>query len=82
MMADCEDYTELFSYNFSSAPPPIDEPREPLDTGEEIQLITMNLKATSIAQPGPEDGQMLPVVHFIGTATSWDSVASLGVRGE
>lgn len=69
-MTDGADYTELYSYNFSSVQPRPDEPREPLDTGEAVRLITMVLKATKIEAPGPGDGQGLPVVHFIGTARS------------
>lgn len=83
---DCPDYTELFSYNFSSAPPPSDEPREPLDTGEAIRLIIMNLKATKLEQPGPTDGQTLPIVHFTGTSrsmhASWDPNSNSTIRGE
>jgi hypothetical protein len=85
-MTACLDYTELFSYNFSTTPPPIDEPREPLDTGEAIRLITMSLKATRIEQPGPEDGQELPIVHFTGTSRSmhanWDANSNSVIRGE
>ena len=84
-MTDCADYTELFSYNFSPTQPPPDEPREPLDTGEAVRLITMKLKASKIEAPGPEDGQALPVVHFTGTAralhASWDPNANSVVRG-
>jgi hypothetical protein len=80
------DYTELFSYNFSAAPPPFDQPREPLDTGEAIRLITMNLKVTTIEKPSPEDGQALPVVHFAGHSRSfharWDPNGTSAIRGE
>lgn len=83
---DCLDYTELFSYNFSSAPLPSDEPREPLDTGEAIRLIIMNLKATKLEQPGPTDGQTLPIVHFTGTSrsmhASWDPNSNSTIRGK
>ena len=85
-MTDRVDYTELFAYNFSTAQPPPDEPRGPLDTGEAVRLITMNLKATKIEEPGPQDGQALPIVHFIGTAravsAAWDPNANSVIRGK
>ena len=46
----------------------------------------MNLRAARIEAPGPEDGQALPVVHFIGTAQSmsgaWDPNANSVIRGK
>ena len=45
----------------------------------------MNLKATRIEEPGPDDGQALPVVHFTGISRSmhanWDPNANSVIRG-
>lgn len=46
----------------------------------------MELRATKIEAPGQEDGQALPVVHFIGTSRSmhesWDPNANSNIRGK
>ncbi|KAL8693928.1 MAG: hypothetical protein Q9218_001342 [Villophora microphyllina] len=60
------DYRELFTFNFSEQQPLEGTPRPPLDREEAIRFITMKLEVTSIEQPGPGDGQRLPVVHFKG----------------
>lgn len=36
------------------------------------RLIVMKLHVTEIKEPGPEDGQALPVVHFKGIARAID----------
>jgi hypothetical protein len=79
------DFHELFHYNFAANQPPADVPRGPLETIEAIRLIVMELRVTSIENPGPEDGQDLPVVHFTGTSRSmhesWDPNANANMRG-
>lgn len=46
----------------------------------------MNLKATKFEQPGPEDGQTLPIVHFVGNSrsmhASWDPNSNSTIRGK
>ncbi|MCJ1324699.1 hypothetical protein MMC10_001361 [Thelotrema lepadinum] len=80
------DYNELFAYNFTSAPLPPGEPRPALSTTEAIRMIVMHVSVTRIADPGPEDGQGMPVVHFSGTSRPryayWDPNARAHVRGE
>ncbi|KAH6895855.1 hypothetical protein B0T10DRAFT_558027 [Thelonectria olida] len=80
------DYNTLFSYNF-----PVGDlldaymPRPPLDADEVTRLITMKIYVTKIEEPGPEDGQDLPVVHFKGRShsldNSMDGDANSGLRG-
>jgi hypothetical protein len=45
----------------------------------------MDLHVTKVEDPGPEDGQDLPVVHFFGTArsmhSSWDPNANSNIKG-
>lgn len=68
------DFTELFTYNFVQPVPPQDDiPRPPLDTVEATRLIFMELKVTKIEQPGEDDGQDYPIVHFRGTSRSMDA---------
>ncbi|KAL8826177.1 MAG: hypothetical protein Q9170_007501 [Blastenia crenularia] len=64
------DYRVLFTFNFSEDQPLPTESRLPIDTEEAIRFIVVKLHATSIEQPGEDDGQELPVVHFKGTSTS------------
>jgi hypothetical protein len=45
----------------------------------------MELKATSIENAGPNDGQGFPIVHFEGTSRSlhsaWDPNANSNIKG-
>ena len=79
------DFSELFAYNFRSPSLLQGEPRPPLDTEEAIRMIVMNIKITRMEDPGPNDGQALPVVHFAGCSrpryAHWDPNASAHVKG-
>lgn len=79
------DFTELFAYNFTSPSLPHGSPRPPLNTDEAIRMIVMHIKITRIEEPGPNDGQALPVVHFGGKSrpryAHWDANASAHVKG-
>lgn len=79
------DFTELFSYNFVTPSPGAGNPRPPLDTTEAIRLISMELRVSKIEPPGPDDGQDLPIVYFVGISKSvhqnWDPNANSGIRG-
>ncbi|OAA62321.1 F-box domain, Skp2-like protein [Cordyceps fumosorosea ARSEF 2679] len=61
------DYNDFFGFNF---PPgdqmPAGQPRPGINVGEATRLIVLKLHVTKIEDPGPEDGQELPVVHFTG----------------
>ena len=78
------DYTELFSFNFSSQQDD-DQPRPPLDTEEAFRLIVCKLSVKKIVPPGEEEGQALPVVWFDGKSSSlrpsWDPNANSKIRG-
>ncbi len=78
------DYTELFSFNFSSQQDD-QQPRPPLDAEEAFRLIVCELKVTKIEEPGEEDGKDLPVVWFEGKSGSlrpdWDPNANSKIRG-
>ncbi|KAF5694593.1 hypothetical protein FDENT_1027 [Fusarium denticulatum] len=65
---------DFFAFNFGDPELLItsDAPRPPLDVGEATRLIMMKVNVTSIEEPGPEDGQELPVVHFRGVSRSLD----------
>ncbi|KAI9746333.1 MAG: hypothetical protein M1818_000045 [Claussenomyces sp. TS43310] len=79
-------WMRLFHYNFVDNNPPALLPRPPLDTGEAIRLILMELTVTKIEPPGEDDGQALPIVHFEGTSRSmhlsFDPNANSNIRGE
>ncbi|KAL8822849.1 MAG: hypothetical protein Q9191_006426 [Dirinaria sp. TL-2023a] len=79
------DYTELFSFNFSSQQAD-DQPRPPLDTEEAFRLIVCKLTVKKVEPPGEEDGKSLPVVWFDGKSCSlrptWDPNANSKIRGE
>ena len=79
------DYTELFSFNFSSQQNDL-QPRPPLDAGEAFRLIVCKLHVTRIEGPGEDDGQSMPVVYFEGNSSSvkpsWDPNANSKIRGE
>ncbi|KAI3322193.1 hypothetical protein HD806DRAFT_501267 [Xylariaceae sp. AK1471] len=67
------DYTDFFAYNFAAeAQPPPHVPRPSINVGEATRLILMRIFVTSVEDPGPEDGQDLPVVHFKGVSRSLD----------
>ena len=78
------DYTELFSFNFSSQQND-DQPRPPLDTEEAFRLIVCKLSVKKIEPPGEDEGQALPVVWFDGKSSSlrpsWDPNANSKIRG-
>ncbi|KAF4503660.1 hypothetical protein FAGAP_106 [Fusarium agapanthi] len=65
---------DFFAFNFGDPELLItsDAPRPPLDVGEATRIIMMKVNVTSIEEPGPEDGQELPVVHFRGISRSLD----------
>jgi hypothetical protein len=69
------DYTDLYAFNFETAPPPDNEPRDPIDTQEATRLITIKLYVTKIEQRFGK----LPIVHFNGRSrsmhTHWDPVS-------
>ncbi|EEU40885.1 uncharacterized protein NECHADRAFT_58210 [Fusarium vanettenii 77-13-4] len=77
---------DFFAFNFPDhdfvAP---DAPRPALDVGEATRLIMLRLQVTSIQNPGPDDGQDLPVVHFKGVSRSlddsFDHNANSNIRG-
>ncbi|EMT60384.1 hypothetical protein FOC4_g10011653 [Fusarium odoratissimum] len=77
---------DFFAFNFGD-PELItaDAPRPPLDVGEATRIIMMKVNVTSIEEPGPEDGQELPVVHFRGVSRSlddsFDDNANSNIRG-
>ncbi|KAF4126619.1 FBOX protein [Geosmithia morbida] len=80
------DYSDFFHYNFSMGGLiPHNTPRQPLNVGEATRLIIMDLNVTSIEDPGPEDGQGLPIVHFEGESRSihhsLDNNANSELRG-
>ncbi|KAG5780153.1 hypothetical protein H9Q73_006199 [Fusarium xylarioides] len=81
------DYSDFFAFNFGDPELLItsDAPRPPLDVGEATRLIMMKINVTSIEEPGPEDGQELPVVHFRGISRSlddsFDDNANSNIRG-
>ncbi|KAL8933999.1 MAG: hypothetical protein Q9211_005463 [Gyalolechia sp. 1 TL-2023] len=64
------DYRELFTFNFSENQPLPSQSRPPIDVEEAIRFIVVKLHATSIEQPGEDDGQALPIVHFKGISSS------------
>ncbi|KAI0541100.1 hypothetical protein GGR58DRAFT_511171 [Xylaria digitata] len=67
------DYTDFFAYNFGAEEqPPPHVPRPSISVGQATRLIMMQIFVTSIENPGPEDGQGLPVVHFKGISRSLD----------
>lgn len=66
------DYGELYDFNFNGETVPDDQPRQPLNTDEAIRLITMKISVTKVEQPGEEDGQRLPVIHFRGHSSSFE----------
>ena len=78
------DYTELFSFNFSSQQNDL-QPRPPLDTEEAFRLIICKLNVTKIEEPGEGEGKGLPVVWFDGKSSSlrpsWDPNANSRIRG-
>ncbi|KAG7416262.1 hypothetical protein Forpe1208_v006372 [Fusarium oxysporum f. sp. rapae] len=80
------DYSDFFAFNFGD-PELItaDAPRPPLDVGEATRIIMMKVNVTSIEEPGTEDGQELPVVHFRGVSRSlddsFDDNANSNIRG-
>ena len=79
------DYRELFTFNFSDDQPAPGDPRPPLDTDEAIRFIALELEVTRITEPGRDDGQGLPVVHFKGASNSLlppvDPNANSKIRG-
>ncbi|KJZ79142.1 hypothetical protein HIM_01293 [Hirsutella minnesotensis 3608] len=80
------DYNDFFKYNFPvGVDLPDDAPRPPLLTGQATRLIIMRAHVTAIEPPGPNDGQDLPVVHFLGVSRSlddsWDDNANSDLRG-
>lgn len=79
------DYTELFAYNFAYQPINRETPREPLDTGEAIRLIIMEIRVTRIEPATADDKFGLPTVYFEGTSrsmhASWDPNATSRIRG-
>ncbi|QGI77569.1 hypothetical protein CEK25_004298 [Fusarium fujikuroi] len=78
---------DFFAFNFGDPELLItsDAPRPPLDVGEATRIIMMKVNVTSVEEPGPEDGQELPVVHFRGVSRSlddeFDNNANSNIRG-
>ncbi|KAH7035424.1 uncharacterized protein B0I36DRAFT_92437 [Microdochium trichocladiopsis] len=81
------DYNDFFAYNFAQEPHPLpaDVPRPAIDVGEATRLILMKIAVTEIEEPGPDDGQDMPVVHFRGISRSlddtWDDNANSDLAG-
>ena len=78
------DYSDFYAFNFANSRD--DEgPRHPIDTQEAIRLIIMKIRVTRIEEPGKDDGQDLPVIHFSGTSrsmhSSWDPNANSLLEG-
>ncbi|KAF4342215.1 hypothetical protein FBEOM_3857 [Fusarium beomiforme] len=64
---------DFFAFNFGDPELITPEaPRPPLDVGEATRIIMMKIQVTSIEEPGPDDGQELPVVNFRGVSRSLD----------
>lgn len=67
------------------AQPPPDQPRPEITVTEAIRIIKMEIQATRLEKPGPEDGQELPIVHFEGVSRSandsWDPNANSRITG-
>lgn len=65
---------------------PTDTPRPPIGVGEATRLIVLQIHVTKIEPPGPDDGQDLPVVHFMGLSRtvdqSHDENGNTGVLGK
>ena len=78
------DYSDFYAFNFASSHEN-QGPRHPIDTQEAIRLIVMRIRVTKIEQPGRDDGQSLPVIHFSGTSrsvhSSWDPNANSLLEG-
>ncbi|KAJ1331749.1 F-box-like domain-containing protein [Microdochium nivale] len=82
------DYSDFFAYNFAQEPHhslPASVPRPAIDVGEATRLILMKIAVTEVEEPGPEDGQGMPVVHFRGLSRSlddsWDDNANSDLAG-
>lgn len=82
------DYSDFFAYNFAQEPHhslPPSVPRPAIDVDEATRLILMKIAVTHVEEPGPEDGQGLPVVHFRGLSRSlddtWDDNANSDLAG-
>jgi len=81
------DYNDFFAYNFAMEPHdlPPEVPRPAIDTGEATRLILMKIGVTEIEEPGPDDSQDMPVVHFRGISRSlddsWDDNANSDLAG-
>jgi len=79
------DYAQLYDFNFDGDILPDDQPRHSIDADEAIRLITMKIHVTKVEQPGEEDGQRLPVVHFQGHSSSFqpsfDPSANSKIKG-
>ncbi|VUC25352.1 unnamed protein product [Clonostachys rosea] len=68
------DHSDFIRFNFSNMGIVTHNmPRPPLDRGEAVRLILMDLEVTRVEPPGPDDGQELPVVHFKGVSRSFDT---------
>lgn len=81
------DYNDFFAFNFPTADLIAeDAPRQPINVGEAVRLISMHLEVESIEPPGPDDGQELPVVRVKGVTRSlddsWDENANSETRGK
>ncbi|EXJ91076.1 hypothetical protein A1O1_04183 [Capronia coronata CBS 617.96] len=79
------DYNDLYAFNFESGDVAPDEERDPITTREAFRLIRLQLRVNAIEDPGEDDGQDLPVVHFEGfsrsTFMAWDPNANSRIRG-
>jgi hypothetical protein len=78
------DYNDFYQFNFAALLP-LTVPRPPINIQEAVRLIVMKVQVTSIEEPGPEDGDALPIVRFKGTSKSlhqhWDPNANSQLRG-
>ncbi|KIV81439.1 hypothetical protein PV11_03628 [Exophiala sideris] len=79
------DYNDLYAFNFESGVIPRNEERPPITTREAFRLIRLQLRVSAVEEPGPDDGQDFPVVHFEGASRStfmaWDPNANSRIRG-
>jgi hypothetical protein len=78
------DYRDFYDTNFGTVSP-LNVRRPPINRHEAIRLILMRLKVTGTSEPGPNDGNRMPVAHFKGTSRSmhsaWDPNTSSRIEG-
>ncbi|KAJ2983371.1 hypothetical protein NUW58_g6262 [Xylaria curta] len=66
------DYSDFFAFNFGNVELPRYISRPSISARQATRIIRMHIIVTDIEDPGPEDGQDLPVVNFKGISTAID----------